>query len=147
MHKLKLPLPINYMYFLVLKSYLQNKHFFVKIESEYIELSPVNAGVPQGCVLVPLFYLLFSADLPMSLETTPATFAEDTAVIATHNDPAIASRKLQLKLLAMQSWLMKWRMKPTDPSQHSSHSSREEEHIPRFNETVSNSLNQKRSSI
>jgi hypothetical protein len=100
-------LPLNY--FLILKSYLQNRHFLINIENEYTELYPINAGVPQGSVLGPLLYLLFTADLPISPETTSATFADDTAVIA--NDPAIASSKLQTNLLAVQSWLAKWRRK------------------------------------
>jgi hypothetical protein len=98
-------------YFLILKSYLQNRHFLVKIENEYTELSPVNAGVPQGSVLGSLLYLLFTADLPIPPETTSATFADDTAVIATDNDPAIVSSKLPTSLLAIQSWLTRWRMK------------------------------------
>jgi hypothetical protein len=95
LYKLKLSLPLNY--FLILKSYLQNRHFLVKTENEYTEVCPVNAGVPQGSVLGPLLYLL-----PISLETTSATFADVTAIIATDNDPAIASRKLQTNLLAIQ---------------------------------------------
>jgi hypothetical protein len=98
-------------YFLILKSYLQNRHFPVKIENGYTELSPLNSEVPQGSVLGPLLYLLFTADLPISPETTLATFADDTAVITTDNDPAIASSKLQINLLAIQSWFKKWRMK------------------------------------
>jgi hypothetical protein len=105
LYKLKLSLPLNY--FLILKSYLHNRHFLVKIENEYTELSPINAGVLQGSVLGPLLYLLFTVDLSISPETTPATFADNTAVTATDNDPAIASSKLQTNLLAIQSWLAK----------------------------------------
>jgi hypothetical protein len=43
--------------------------------------------------------------------TTTATFADDTAVLATDPDPNIASHKLQTSLLAIQHWLTKWRLK------------------------------------
>jgi hypothetical protein len=58
-----------------------------------------------------LLYLLYTADLPTPPESTTATFANDTAVVAMDSDPAIVSQKLQTDLLAIQNWFQKWRMK------------------------------------
>jgi hypothetical protein len=100
--KLRLSLDLNY--FFVLKSYLLSTRFFVKVEIEYTKLSPVDAGVPQGSVLGPLLYLLYTADLPTPPESATATFADDTAVVATDSDSAIASQTLQMNLIALEKW-------------------------------------------
>ena len=105
LYKLKAILPTNI--YDILKSYLHNRSFLIKYRDSYTALHPVSSGVPQGSVLGPLLYLLYTADLPTTPDTTSATFADDTAVLATHPTPDIASHKLQTALSAVQQWLTK----------------------------------------
>jgi hypothetical protein len=58
--------------------------------------------------------LPYTADLPTSPESTTANFADDTAIVATDNDPTIASHKLQTNLLVIQNWFKEWRMKANE---------------------------------
>jgi hypothetical protein len=111
-YKLRWPLPLNYI--LILKSYLHSRHFLVKVETEYNELSSVNAGVPQDSVQGPLLYLLYSEDLPTSPGSTTTTSADDTAVVTMDSDLDIALQKLQTDLLAIQNWFKKWRLKANE---------------------------------
>lgn len=111
-YKLKKSLP--YHFYEILKSYLSDRHFLVKHQEEYTKLYPISSGVPQGSILGPVLYLLYTADLPTTKSATTATFADDTAVLASHTDPGCASINLQDNLNKIQDWLRKWRMKANE---------------------------------
>lgn len=111
-YKLKTYLP--HPHFQLLKSYLSDRHFLVKQGQEYTDLHPIQSGVPQGSVLGPTLYLIYTADLPTTRLTTVATFADDTAVLSSHLDPILASRNLQDNLNMIQDWFKKWRIKANE---------------------------------
>jgi exonuclease III len=112
LYKLRKLLPLNY--FLILQSYLKNRHFLVKQQEEQTNLYPILSGVPQGSVLGPILYLLYTADLPTEQNVITATFADDTAILASHENPQVASQILQTNLYKIQQWLTKWRIKPNE---------------------------------
>jgi uncharacterized protein (DUF2342 family) len=87
--------------FILLKSYLTNRHFTVKVDNAFSDL-PIHAGVPQGSVLG---HLLYISDLPSSPDTTTATFADDAAVLAIDPNAVATFQKLQTSLNAIHHWL------------------------------------------
>ena len=62
----------------------------------------------------PLLYLLYTADLYTTADSITANFADGSAVLTTHEDPAIATHRLQTNLNKIQLWLKKWRMKANE---------------------------------
>jgi len=63
-----------------------------------MQLKDINSGVPQGNVLGPVFYLLYTADLSVALDTITATYADHTAILTAHKDRIEASQRLQESL-------------------------------------------------
>lgn len=110
--KIKTDLP-DYLYG-ILKSFLEQRLYFVQYEEAQSNLYPIKAGVPQGSVLGPLLYLLYTADLPTSESLTTGTFADDTAILAAHSNPAVASEILQSGLNDVSEWLKMWRIKANE---------------------------------
>jgi len=95
----------------LLKSYLNEHQFETKINGETSSLIYIHSGVPQGSILGPLLYVLYISGLPTSRDTILGTFADDTAIFATHEDPTIASLNLQEHLHIIEKWLKKWNIK------------------------------------
>ena len=108
LYKLKKILPNNF--YNLIKSYLSNRMFQTKINNEVTRLYPIKAGVPQGSVLGPILYLIYTADLPTRKNITLGTYADDTVIIASHSSATIASLTLQNYLLTAQQWFKTWRI-------------------------------------
>lgn len=105
--------------YMILASYLKDRFFQVKQQDARSSFYSCAAGVPQGSVLGPVLYNIFTCDMPMSPDVTVATFADDAAFLSCSKDPALASYMLQKQLDKTNVWLKKWRIKSSaSKSQH-----------------------------
>jgi hypothetical protein len=109
LYKIKRLFPTNY--YNLLKSYLSDRLFEVKIIEEISSRLPIHSGVPQGSLLSPLLYTLNTHDLPTIRKMTIGTFADDTAIFATLDNPVTASTHLQEHLSLIEAWISKWKIK------------------------------------
>ena len=108
-NKLNQMLPVQYVN--IFSSYITDRLFRVKQEDEYSDLKEVRAGVPQGSILGPILYLLYTSDIPVLEDTTIATFADDTVLLTVDENLENATRKLQVASNKVANWTNKWRIK------------------------------------
>lgn len=94
----------------IIRSFLQNRSFAVKVEDKISTSRPILAGVPQGSVLGPILYNLYTHDIPTNDYSQKALFADDTAVITQSRSPKLAVSRLQKSLNEVVDWMVIWRI-------------------------------------
>ena len=90
---------------------MTDRVFRVREENEYSSLKEIKAGVPQGSILGPILYLIYTSDLPIPENIKVATFADDTSLLATGRDIVESTSKLQEANNAISNWCKSWKIK------------------------------------
>jgi hypothetical protein len=98
-------------YYLVIQSFLRNRFFSVSQGSVISSCFPISAGVPQGAILSPLLYMIYTSDIPSTQNTIVASFADDTAILSSSLSSIQSSQYIQYHLSILQTWLTNWRIK------------------------------------
>ena len=68
------------------------------------------ARVPEGSILVPLFFLIYTNDLPDNLNSLIKLFADNMSLFSTVYDPNHSSKVLNDDLNKISEWPYKWKM-------------------------------------
>lgn len=108
LYKIKDQLPDTF--YRILQSYLTSRTFSVKCENSQSQSIEIESGVPQGSVLGPFLYLMYTSDFPRDDTLTIAQFADDVAILSKGTCDSSAN-KLQQYANKIEVWNNKWRVK------------------------------------
>lgn len=105
----------------IIQSFLSGRTFSVCVNDSTSAQKKIPAGVPQGAVLSPTLYNIFTSDLPASIETNNcniALFADDTALYSSSESPIDIIESLEEILQKTSEYFKKWNIKTnTDKSE------------------------------
>ena len=87
-------------------SYLKKKKHFVSIQNIMPSVKEILTGVPQGSILGPLLFLIYTNDLHKSIRFSKAYhLADDTSIIQSNPSLERLSKKVNKDLLKLSNWL------------------------------------------
>jgi hypothetical protein len=94
-----------------LKSYLSDRKFSVTIDGSSSSCHPLMAGLPQGAVLSPILFILYTADYPKISFVQTAMYADDTALFSQSWRPDTIARRLSHATTRLAACFKLWRLK------------------------------------
>jgi len=106
LHRFGFPLPVR----LLIRSYLQGRSFRLHAISTVSDELEIQFGVPQGSILGPLLYIIFTADFPHLPGCQVAMYADDTAILCASKKPTFIQRTLNRGLSTTADYFGRWRL-------------------------------------
>ena len=96
-----------------LKSYLSERQQFMVLNGTKSDMLPVSIGIPQGSVLGPTLFTVFTNDLPSSVQSGSLyMFADDTTVFCIGNSADMAITQLNKALQEVYIWCLDNQLTP-----------------------------------
>ncbi|KAL3290506.1 hypothetical protein HHI36_023842 [Cryptolaemus montrouzieri] len=95
----------------VVRSFLTNRTLSVRVGTNISTPRIISAGVPQGSVLSPTLFNIFSADIPTDKNVLTALYADDIALLSSTNHIKYGTSHIKQHLPVLLNWYKKWRLK------------------------------------
>ena len=90
--------------FQLIKSFLSGRFQRVLLNGQTSDWETIQAGVPQGSILGPLFFLIYINDLTDNLNSNVKLFADDTSLFSEICDPLETANVLNNDLRKIWEW-------------------------------------------
>jgi hypothetical protein len=84
--------------------FLSHRKFRVSVEGEISTQNDIQSGLPQGSILSPTLYNVYTNDMPETPGVYLGIFADDTCINATDHKEGYILRNLQRGLSAVEKW-------------------------------------------
>jgi len=94
----------------LLASYFQDRTFRPRAGTFIGDPRPITCGVPQGSILGPKLFIIYTADIPQVPNVDVATYADDTALLAASMRCQRAIALVQSALDAVVAYYARWRL-------------------------------------
>jgi len=107
LHKLK-ENGINHKVLNWISNYLSKRSQSVFVGNSSSKAKYISAGVPQGSVLGPLFFLIYVNDITESLQSVTRLFADDSSLATTSNNPYSTEVLINTDLSNILEWSKQW---------------------------------------
>lgn len=94
----------------LIKNFLHNRTFAVRIGNHYSSFKIMPSGTPQGSVCSPILFNIYMYDLPTDANVQTIQYADDTSIFHTHNDAIIAQNLLNAHIIKLIRFFKKWKL-------------------------------------
>ena len=88
-------------------NYLKDRSQFVNINGNQSDIARVTCGIPQGSVLGPILYSLYTSDMPNAITSgTKYMYADDTTIYCTGKSIDVVTERLNKALNELYLWCL-----------------------------------------
>ena len=88
-----------------MKSYLSNRMQYISTDAKYSsDMCTIEADVPQGSVLGPLLFLIYTNDLPNSVNSKLILYADDVVLISNERENELLRINTEKEIARVIAW-------------------------------------------
>ncbi|KAG5674240.1 hypothetical protein PVAND_004220 [Polypedilum vanderplanki] len=94
----------------IIDSFLKNRSYQVTINNELSQTHKLEFGVPQGAVLSPILYNIYTHDMPTNNTYESALFADDVAKYSANNTLIRVNKSIVQAARETYEYMQKWKI-------------------------------------